>query len=76
MLWNINQLLCSSLVALIIDSFENLNTEQSFWFLHRTKKKKKQFCERSAGVTYGVVKQSRFDFLLDPGAILEVHQVI
>ena len=47
-----NQLLCFSLVAFILDGSDDLNTE-SFWFLQGTKKD--QFCERSAGVAYGVV---------------------
>ena len=52
LLWNINQLLCFSLVAFILGGSDNLNTEL-IWFLQGTKKH--QFCERSAGVAYGVV---------------------
>ena len=51
-LWNINQLLCFSLVAFILGGSDNLNTG-SFGFLQGTKKH--QFCERSADVTYGFV---------------------
>ena len=73
LLWNINQLLCSSLVEFILDSSENLNTE-SFWFLQGTKKH--QFCERSAGVAYGVVISCFTVWFFTPGAILEEHQVL
>ena len=64
LLWNINQLLCSSIVAFILDTSENLNTE-SFWFLQGTRKKKTVLwaqCKRSIWGRHKFV--SRFDFLL------------